>query len=305
MAEPKVSIWPLVVVAIIVAASAAGAGLYLYLVVNKPLPAPSPTVVQEGDNVTVNYIGIFGSGFDQGKVFDTSYLSVALDNASYPKAVSFQFRGASGYTPLKAHVGSTTEGAYTSVITGFWKAMVGVSTNQTVRTVIPPAQGYGTANPANIATFPLTQETPMVTTYTTAAFGKAFSGIAAQAGAVFTDPHFGWKDVILNENTTSVTVESSPYVGEVVKPYGWPVTIENVSSTTSPNGTITMTNDLTPSSVGLYKGTNWVNNKAFFLSNVSLSAHTYSIDYNQEVQGNTLIFVISVYSIVSSPTTSS
>ncbi len=303
MAEQKISPWPMIIVAIIVVAARAGAGTFLYLVVNKPLPPPSPQTVQEGDNVTVNYIGTFGSGFDTGKVFDTSYLSVAQDNSTYPKAISFAFRGASGYTPLKAHVGPQTEGAYTSLITGFWKGMIGLTVNQSHTVVIPASQGYGTANPANLVTMPLVQQAPMVTTYSATDFGKLFSGISAQNGAVFTDPHFGWQDVILNENSTSVTVQNSPYVGEVVYPFGWPIVVNNVSSTTSPNGTITLTNQLTPQDVGQYKGTDFQNNKPFYLSDVNMTASTYTLDFNQEVQGNVLIFVISVYSIVSSPST--
>lgn len=297
MAEEKPPLTPIIVCLILVVAIA-GVGMFFYLDVNKPIKVSAPLLVQEGDNVTVNYIGIFGSGFDQGKVFDTSYLSIARDNASYPKAVSFTFRGASGYTPLSAHVGPNTEGSYTSLITGFWTAMVGIPVNDTVRAVIPPSQGYGAANPADVQVLPLTQELPMITSYSPAGFGKAFSNMSAQVGAVFTDPHYGWEDTVLSENSTSVTVESTPHVGEVVKPFGWPVTVTNVSSTTSLNGTITIVNDLTPQSVGEFKGTNWVNGKAFFLSNVSLSAQTYTMNYNQEVQGNTLIFYISVYKIV-------
>lgn len=303
MAAPKVSPWPIVAISIVVVLGGVGAGVFMYEEFNKPLPAPSPRLVEEGDNVTVNYIGSFGSGFDQGKVFDTSYLSVATDNATYPKAISFQFRGAAGYTPLKAHVGPTTEGAYTSLITGFWKGMVGMSPNQSKTVVIPPSQGYGPANPANLLTLPLTQEMPMVTTYTASEFGKNFSGIAAQNGAVFTDPHYGWQDTVLSENSTSVTVEALPYVGEIVKPYGWPVLVTQVSSTTAASGTITLQNELTPQDVGMYKGTYLPNGKTFYLSDVSTNASTYTIDFNQEVQGNTLIFVISVYSIVLPTTT--
>ena len=303
MAEPKVSPWPVVIISIFVVAAGIAAGVFVYEVFNKPLPGPSQQVVVEGDNVTVNYIGSFGSGFDQGKVFDTSYLSVATDNATYPKAISFQFRGASGYTPLKAHVGPNTEGAYTSLITGFWKGMLGLAPNQTTTVVIPPSQGYGAANPANLLTLPLTQQVPMVTTYSASEFGKNFSGIAAQNGAVFTDPHYGWQDTVINQNATSVTVESLPYVGEIVKPYGWSELVTQVSSTTSPQGQITLVNELTPQDVGQYKGTYLSNGKSFYLSNVNLNASTYTLDFNQEVQGNVLVFVISVYSIVSTPPT--
>lgn len=298
MAQKEPSWWPVVLVSIIVVAASVGSAYALYAIVNKPAPAPSVLTVQEGDNVTVNYIGIFGTGFDQGKVFDTSYLSVAQDNATYPKALSFQFRGASGYTPLKAHVGPTTQGSYTSVVTGFWHAMLGVRANQTVTAMLPPSLAYGNADPSKIQTFPLIDTLPLVQTYTLANFGKAYAGISAQTGAVFTDPHYQWQDEILNQNSTSVVVEYLPQVGQIVTPYGWPVLVTEVSSTASGTGSVTIENELTSQSVGLFKGTDWANGQPFFLSGVNTQAGTYTLDYNQQVVGNTLIFQISVYRIL-------
>ncbi len=298
MVEKPLSWTPVIIVAIIVVVASSAAGAYLYIVVNAPKSAPSVLTVQEGDNVTVNYIGSFGSGIDHGKVFDTSLLNVAKDNASYPKAISFGFRGDKGYTPLPAHVGPQSYGNYTSLITGFWTAMVGLKANQTITTVILPAQGYGNANPAKVVNFSLVQTLPMVTTYTPNQFGTSFSGIAAQTGAVFTDPHYQWQDEILSENSTAIVVEYLPTVGQVVHPYGWPILITNVSNTNSPTGTITFQNELTSQDVGKWKGTDWANNQPFFLSAVNVQAGTYTLDFNQEVQGNTLIFQITVFQIL-------
>lgn len=298
MAQQKASPWPLIVVAIIVLAGAGGIVLYLHDVVNVPKKGSSPLRVVEGDNVTVNYIGTFGSGPDAGKVFDTSLLNIATDNSSYPKALSFGFRGAAGYTPLQAHVGPQSYSPYTSVITGFWTAMVGLEGNQTITTVIPPAQGYGYPNPAEIQTLPLVQEIPMVSIWTPSSFGKNFSGIAAQTGAVFKDPFWGWSDVILSENDSAVVVEYLPAVGQVVHPYSWPVTVTGITSTTNRSGEITISNQLTPSDVGTIKGTNPDNSQTFYLTAVNLAAGTYTLDYNSEVTGNTLIFTITVVDIL-------
>ena len=298
MVERKRSLWPLVILSLVVIIAGAGGAYALHATLFQPLAPPQPLVVQEGDNVTVNYIGIFGTGPDAGKVFDTSLLNVALDNSSFPKAMDFQFRGAAGYTPLKAHVGPQSEGAYTSLIPGFWTALIGVQGNQTITTVIPPSAGYGFPDPAKIQTLPLIGTVPMIQYYTPAAFASAFgSGVSEQTGTVFTDPHYGWPDVILSGNTTTIVVESAPYVGEVVSPFGWPATVIDVSSTTNASGTITLSNDLTPSDVGQIHGTNWQNGQPFYLSAVNLQAGTYTLDYNPEVVGNTLIFTITVVDI--------
>ena len=55
----KPSILPLLVMIIVVViAGALGSGYVYYH--NLPKAGPSPFVVQAGDNVTVNYIGVFG-----------------------------------------------------------------------------------------------------------------------------------------------------------------------------------------------------------------------------------------------------
>ena len=290
------------IIAIIVVAAGAGASYFLYAVVNKPLKAPSVLYVKEGDNVTVNYTGLFQSGFDNGKVFDTSLLKVAKDNATYPKAIGFTFRGVSGYTALGAHVGtgSYDNGTYTSLITGFWMALIGHKVGDTFWTPpIMPAQGYGNPDPSKLQTFPLVQYMPMVQAYSLTSFTTAFSGITPETGLVFTDPHYGWTDSILSKNQSSVVVQSQPRVGEVVKPFGWDVTVANVTSTTSnTNGTITLVNNLTAQDVGQYKGTNWQNSQPFYLSAVNTQAGTYTLDYNEEVVGNILVFSITISTIL-------
>lgn len=291
-----------IVLAILLVAAAGGGYYAITQTVLKPKPAPNVLVVKEGDNVTVNYVGLFGSGIDKGKVFDTSLLPIARDNASWPKALSFSFRGASGYTPLKAHVGTQTFGSYTSLITGFWTAMVGLQGNQTITTVIPPAQGYGFSDPSKILTYPLLQSVPMLYTYTPSVFASTYSGIAVKPGIVFLDPHWGWNDTILSVNSTAVVLEYVPNVGQHIHPLGWTDTVTSVTNTVGPRGTITYVNDLVPLDVGQVQGVDWQNgNQQFYLTNVNPTAGTYTIDFNTEVTGNTLIFQITVVDILPPP----
>ncbi len=61
-------------------------GVYYGYVV--PKFGTPPLRAQTGDQVQVDYIGTFS---DTGLVFDTSLRSVAVDNASYPKAFMFSW----------------------------------------------------------------------------------------------------------------------------------------------------------------------------------------------------------------------
>src|SRR5213594_2282885 len=75
------TLWSFVGVVVLVAAIL---GVYYGYVV--PKFAPPPLRAQSGDHVQVDYVGTFS---DTGLVFDTSLQSVAVDNASYPKAFMF------------------------------------------------------------------------------------------------------------------------------------------------------------------------------------------------------------------------
>src|SRR5580658_2385472 len=137
----------IVLVVIVLLGGGAAAGFFWYH--DRPNSAPTALVVTLGDNVTVNYIGLFGSGPQQGKVFDTSIYSVAYDNIAYPKGLQFSPRGPSpsNFTPLDVFVGaSTPSGGYSlgglsfiQVVPGFWEGLLGLSGNQTRTISVPPA----------------------------------------------------------------------------------------------------------------------------------------------------------------------
>src|SRR3972149_9477062 len=73
--------------AVLVLAGAVILGAYYVSLV--PQAAPEPLRAQERDSVTVEYVGTFENS---ELVFDTSVITVAQDNASYPKAFSFGWR---------------------------------------------------------------------------------------------------------------------------------------------------------------------------------------------------------------------
>ncbi len=299
-----------VVVIVVVAAVAASGGYLIYRQNHGSAPSP-PTTVAEGSNVTVNYIGIFGSGPEQGKVFDTSIYSVATNDALYPKSLEYQLRGAvANYTPLAVYVGnSTPSGGYSlgnltfeSVVDGFWQGIIGMVPNTTRTIVVPEDLGYGPTDPACLTTQPLVMTVPVLETLTGIDFSTAFPGVGAAVGKEFTDPHYGWTDQILSANASFVTLERLPYVGQVTSPGGWPIEVTSIQATANGSGAITVANEISAGDAGHLLGTDFLDNAPcnsssggkFIVTEVNVANGTFTEDYNPEVQGQTLIFVVTV-----------
>ncbi len=297
MAEAKPLSLITVVVLVAVLFVGAGVGTGLLYEYNHPKATPAIRVVEIGDNVTVNYIGYFGSGPQLGRVFDTSIASVAFNNASYPKSLEFSLHA---YNPLGVHVGpSAPSGGYSignqtfgTVVPGFWQGLLNLPANKTSTIVIPPALGYGVANPACFVTVPLVKTVPVLATLSRANFTQAYPGTNASAGVEFTDPTYGWSDLILSTNATSVVLESLASVGWSVPASPWPVVVTSVNSTS-----ITLANQLTPVDDGLVLGhssSKVCNQGQFIVTNIDLGAGTYVENYNPEVTGQTLVFSVTV-----------
>jgi peptidylprolyl isomerase len=85
----------------------------------------SEVTAQNGDSVSVHYIGKFPGG----KVFDTSMKSEAIKSGL--------FSPARDYKPLQVVLGSH------QVIKGFEDALLGMKINQTKDVTIPPEKAYG------------------------------------------------------------------------------------------------------------------------------------------------------------------
>jgi len=295
----------LIAILTIVAVVAAGVGAGLLYELNHPKAPSGPPTVQVGDNVSVNYIGLFGSGPEQGRVFDTSIKSVAENNATWPKSLQYTPRSASGYTPLPVHVGPNTPSAgytvgnvtYGGVVTGFWQGLLGLAGNQTRWATVPPNLGYGPLVQSCVRTANLTLTLPSVVSYTPVEFNTSYPGVLAQSGARFTDPTYSWPDLVISANPSAIVVENLPTIGWTSSPNGWPVVVTNVTPLT-----ITLHNELTTSDAGLFQGhvatTSQVcSSSAFIVSSVDLLTGTYSENFNREVVGQTLIFVVTIVDI--------
>jgi hypothetical protein len=317
MAEPpsRTALVVLIVVTLVIAGGLAGLAYYL----SRPAAPPSELRAQLGGNATVNYIGYFGSGPDSGRVFDTSIYSVAVNNASYPKAAEFHYRGSkAAYTALGVYIGPSapTSGysigndTFVSVVTGFWQGLIGLPGNQTHNIVVPPSLGYGPQDPACLRTLPLTYTLPVVSTLSMSAFAAKYVGVTPLTGITFPDPDYGWNVTILAANSSFVTIENLPPVGYVTSPAGWPVLVSAISSTPNGVGAITLVNELVPSEAGLLVGTDFNHtgpcstsstDYQFIVSAVNPTNGTYTENFNSEVQGQVLIFVVTVIDIFPPP----
>ena len=85
----------------------------------------SDIVAQNGDTVSVHYLGKFPGG----KVFDTSMKAEAVKAGL--------FNPARDYKPLQVQLGAH------QVISGFEEALVGMKVNETKEVTLPPEKAYG------------------------------------------------------------------------------------------------------------------------------------------------------------------
>jgi len=283
----------------------AGVGFGLLYEYNHPKAVHGPLTVAVGDNVTVNYIGLFGSGPEAGKVFDTSIKAVADDNASWPKSLEYTPRTSAQYVPLGVHVGPTAPSSgynvsgvdYVEVVPGFWQGLLGLAVNQTRWATVPPSLGYGALDKNCIVSSPLNLTLPVALTLAPKTFSTDYPGVSALAGVVFADPTFGWTDIVLSANSSAVVVGREPTVGETTDPYGWTIVVSNITSKN-----ITLTSQLTPASVGSVKGSisgvTVCSTSEFLVWSVNPATGNFTENYNREVVGETLVFVVTIVTIL-------
>jgi hypothetical protein len=306
MAEPGPSRL-LIVILVVIGIVGAGMGVWGANYLLHPKPQASILTVELGDNVTVNYIGSFGSGGEVGRTFDTSIFSVYQNNVTYPKSLYFPSThggNPNNYTPLPTHIGPS--GQYTignlsfgTTVTGFWQGLIGMTGNQTRYIVIPANLGYGPLDLACTEVLPLAYSVPVYVTVPASEFATQYSGVSATAGTTFTDPSYGWTDLVLSVNATSVVVNHLPTLGETTRFGAWNITVTNITSTT-----ISVLNLITPSNYGHVLGSfstaktcRGQSESHYLISAVNLNAGTFTINWNSEVTGQTLIFRVTIVDI--------
>lgn len=279
-----ISNW-IILLVLVIAVVAILAAYYTYFT---PVAAPAPLRVQQGDQIQLDYTGTFQ---DTGLVFDTSNQSVAKDNATFPKAYSFSWR--SSWSPLSFTVGSGT------VVTGFDQGVRGLAVGEAKTIEVPYSEGYGPANPALVHVHDLLESVPVRTYWNESAFMAYFKSTPL-SGSAIADPVWGWPDLVTLA-TSYITVTASPGLLQTVHPYGlWNATVVSIDDTAN-NGTgvIQVQHHLTASLVDVLGATDPSGQK-FYLSAVDVDAGKYTLNYNRQVVGRTLIFQVTIVKITRS-----
>jgi len=291
--------------ALIVAGIVVLAGAVVYLAYSSSKKGGAePYAIVSGDSVTMNYIGMF----PDGRVFDTSLLSVAQDDANYPKSLTFSLRSNDSYEPF-----TMTAGLYGSggTIKGFALGVLGLHVGDYKIVEILPEDAYP-VDANMLRTVNLTQTVPVKEVYTYSTFKSSFN----------TDPiplstlsHFFWKWKVLVASVEGdiVTVLNQPTAGSTVypfgdptasDPYGWGVYVTSYDPLAdSGNGIITVENVISAEDVYNVKGTD-SGGGTFIVTGYDEANGTFQIHvsnsssgYNGEIAGRTLFFEITIISV--------
>lgn len=275
---PRVNPFRVVIAVVVVAAVIIG-----YLLATRPPTPVPPNVVRPDDFVEVDYIGFF----ENGLVFDTSIQEVAEDNATYPKAVSFEFRPGP-YTPFGFIVGGG------GAIPGFEQGLLfptPMREGEVRQVVVPPGLGYGPSDPSQIEVRPLREEIPQFETLLRTQFLGQFNENPV-AGLSFSHPTWQWEVRVVEASADFVTIMHLPDpVGFLLRPFGaWDAQVVEVETSAElGQGRIVVLHLLTPGHVNAVQ-VREDGGRTFRIVNVDPVAGTYTVDFNREVVGQTLIF---------------
>jgi peptidylprolyl isomerase len=278
-------------VAVLVIALAIMFGVYYYVFV--PPAGPAVLRVQHGDSASLDYIGYFE---DTGLVFDTSLESVGKDNASWPKAVSFHGMPAGGpwparWQPIRFDIGEGTQRA----VPGFEQGLLGLAPGESRVITIPFDLGYGPMDPDLIAVRPLLEPVPVRLTMNATEF-QATYGTAPFSGMNVTDPVWKW-DAYVDVAGTIVTVTNSPTIAQALRPFdAWDATVSAIDDAANEGeGIVWVRHLLEDADANRVGGED--EGRAFYVSEVDTVAGTYTVNFNREVVGRTLVFIVTIINV--------
>jgi len=271
-------------------------GVYwgVYALVRPDLPSPfSPAIAETADFIEVDYVGWFpGSAERPGRVFDTSIESVARDNVTYPKAASFSYRSGPGasYEPLQFTMGC--EPGTMCPLPAFQSAIRGLRVGDSRTVTLSPEQAYGRPSPASVETRALREEVVVTETMNATEFQGRFA-TRPEDGGIVRDIGWGW-NVSVRVSEDVVTIRHSPRLGETVRVAGrWDAQVVTIDDAVNGGkGAITVQHLLTPSDVNAFVAEDDRGN--FIVVALDPVAGTYTVDYNAEVVGKTLVFELTL-----------
>jgi len=249
----------------------------------------SSDLVTVGQTIQVDYIG----KLTDGRVFDTSNYSIAINDAAYPKTLSFTLRDQTSYTQLSFEVGGG------QLIAGFDSAVVGMRIGETKAVTLTSDEAYGPMDLAKLVTFDLTETVPLLETLTSAQFTAEY-GVGPVAGLTVTDPSWDWPVTVLEYNTQSdrVVVKNTPTVDTEYhingdSTTGWDVLVTDIDSTSD---LITLEHQLVDADSDYIMGVDGTG--TFFITQVDVENGTAVKNYNSELLGKSLVFIITIFAIL-------
>ncbi len=268
----------------------------VYSVVSPDLPSPfTPGIAETGDFIEVDYVGWFpGSPGRPARVFDTSIEAVAQDNATHPKAASFVYRAGPGgrYEPLQFTMGCTSSGGEPCPLPAFQAAILGMRIGDSKSMTLTPVQAYGNPTPTLVETRLLREEVVVTEEMNATEFRDRFAG-QPEDGTIVKDLRWGW-NVTVRVAGDIVTTRNSPHLGEVVQVAGrWQAQIVSIDDgANAGKGAVTVQHLLTAADVRAFVAEDDRGN--FIVVALDESAGTYTVDYNAEVVGKTLLFEVTL-----------
>lgn len=272
----KTWVYVIIVIAVIIAAST---GTYVWYNSTASKVSNEP-IVKNGSNISVLYYGyiIYPDG---PRVFGTNIKSVAQNNSTYPKTLTYTYSG--NFTSLNFTVGSG------QIIKGLDQGVIGMSQGETKKIIVSPSEGYpiNWTKVENISVFhtvPIYQTIP-VSEYTSR------TNVTPTLYAVNHDDVYGWTDTVLSINSAAktVTISNNALANNSYYPYQNNTNYKIYVNSISQNQTISITINATP--MTLLPDGGVID---------SVTSTTITINYNYEVAGQTLYFVVTVSKVANS-----
>jgi len=299
--DPARMVMTIIVVAIVVAFGAIGYVLYT----RGGSGGGSQRTIVSGDAVTLDYIGML----PDGRVFDTSLLSVANDNSNYPKSLTFALRDNDSYKPFSMTAGNYGSGG---TIKGFALGVLGLQVGDQKTIEIAPEDGYPLFA-ERVTTFNITDKIPITELMTEDQF-RSFFAIEPVELDVAIHPFWGWSVLVAEVSGGTVTLKSQPTVGQSVYPYGnpnvgttptgWEIKVTGYDPAANAGvGEITIQNMISSEDVYHVMGEDSSGN-ALVIWSFDAAAQTFQVHssysesgYNAEISGRPLIFEVTIIEV--------
>ncbi len=266
-------------------------------------PIPAPEVVERTDTIEFDYIG----NFEDGRVFGTSVKSVADDDVSYPKSLSYTYPEDGAFNPVLSTIGGgfVEPGAapfFGMVNKGkaLESAILGMRVGETRVVALQPEEAYGLTNVSLLETRTLVETVPQYEEMSTITYSQRFSEEGPPfEGKSLKDPFWGWDVYVyyLNRTNDLVIIRHNPTPGMVVTPYSqWNTLVENVDSAANEGvGEIRVRHQLSPEDADRVLGQSI--HEKFIVTSVDPEAGTFVADFNDERVGKVLYLRITLLSI--------